>query len=114
VTVTQVPSTTVAELPAVLPEGVVLLDVREHHEWAAGHAPNALHIPMGEIPGALDAIPADAELLVVCKAGGRSAQVVAYLSQAGRGAVNVDGGMMSWFAAGRALVSDGVVEPYVV
>lgn len=112
--VTQVPSTTVAELPAVLPEGVVLLDVREDDEWAAGHAPNALHVPMSRIPAELDRLPVDAELLVVCKSGGRSAQVVAYLSQAGREAVNVDGGMMSWSAAGRPMVADGADEPYVV
>ena len=59
------PSTTVAELPAGLPSGVVLLDVREEDEWSAGHAPEAMHIPMGEVPGRLGEIPAEAQLLVV-------------------------------------------------
>jgi len=107
-------STTVAELPAVLPAGVVLLDVREHDEWVAGHAPDALHIPMGEVPGRLNEIPADAELLVVCRVGGRSARVVAYLNHAGRAAVNVDGGMLAWAAAGRPLAADGAAEPFVI
>jgi len=112
--VNALPSTTVAELPAELPSGVVLLDVREEDEWSAGHAPEAMHIPMGEVPGRLDEIPAEAQLLVVCKAGGRSARVVAYLDQAGRSAVNVEGGMAAWAAAGRPLVSDGHHEPCVI
>lgn len=110
----QVPSTTVAALPASLPEGTVLLDVREDDEWAAGHAPHALHIPMGEVPSRADEIPADGELLVICRSGGRSARVVAYLGGAGRAAVNVDGGMDSWAAAGRPLVADEAVEPRVL
>lgn len=111
---TALPSTTVAELPAELPAGVVLLDVREDDEWAAGHAPEAVHIPMGEVPARLAELPTDGELLVTCKAGGRSARVVAYLQQAGREAVNVDGGMASWAAAGRPLVSEGAAEPAII
>ncbi len=110
----EVPSTTVADLPADLPDGVVLLDVREDDEWAAGHAPEALHIPMGEVPGRWEEIPPDGELLVVCRGGGRSARVVAYLQHAGRAAVNVDGGMAAWEAAGRPLVADKSVEPRVI
>ena len=33
-----------------LPDDAVLLDVREDDEWALGHAPGAIHIPMGDIP----------------------------------------------------------------
>ena len=32
-----------------LPDGVFLLDVREDDEWAAGHAPDAVHIPVGAL-----------------------------------------------------------------
>lgn len=110
----EVPSTTVADLPANLPDGMVLLDVREDDEWAAGHAPHAVHIPMGEVPGRSDEIPADGELLVICRSGARSARVVAYLEQAGRSAVNVDGGMTSWAAAGRPLAADDGAEPRVL
>jgi len=112
--VNALPSTTVAELPAELPSGVVLLDVREEDEWSAGHAPEAMHIPMGEVPGRMDEIPAEAQLLVVCKAGGRSARVVAYLDQVGRSAVNVEGGMAAWAGVGRPLVADGPHEPCVI
>lgn len=109
----QVPTVTVPELPAVLPEGVTLLDVREPDEWAAGHAPEAVHIPMGDIAASLGALPADNEVYVVCRSGGRSARVTAYLNANGWDAKNVDGGMQSWQAAGRRLTSDAG-EPTVL
>ena len=46
------------------------------------------------------------QLLVVCKVGARSAHAAAYLLQQGRDAVNLDGGLLDWEAAGRALVSE--------
>jgi rhodanese-related sulfurtransferase len=97
-----VPSVAVSDLAA----DVRLLDVREDDEWAAGHAPNALHIPMGELVGRLDELPADEQLFVVCRGGGRSAKVTAYLNQNGWDALNVDGGMGQWAAAGRELVGE--------
>jgi rhodanese-related sulfurtransferase len=110
-----VPNVEVSDVPADLPEGKVLLDVREADEWAAGHAPNALHIPMTELAGRLEELPADSELYVVCRAGGRSARVTQYLNANGWDAVNVDGGMQQWAAQGRPLVSgvDGA-EPEVI
>ena len=50
----------VPELPAAgLPEGAYLLDVREDDEWAAGHAPDAFHIPLGDLGGRTDQVPRD-------------------------------------------------------
>ena len=97
---------TVPDLPAELPDGVTLLDVREPDEWAAGHAPEAVHIPMGELAGRLEDLPADEEVYVVCRSGGRSARVTAFLNANGWDAKNVDGGMQSWHAAGRAMTAD--------
>lgn len=96
------PNTTVSDLPA----DVRLIDVREADEWTAGHAPNATHIPMTELPGRLDELPSDESLYVVCRSGGRSARVTAYLNQNGWSAVNVEGGMQHWAAQGRQLVCD--------
>ena len=104
---------TVPELPADLPEGVTLLDVREPDEWAAGHAPEAVHIPMGDIAARLDDLPADNEVYVVCRSGGRSARVTAYLNANGWDAKNVEGGMQTWHATGRKLTSDAG-EPTVI
>ena len=83
-----------------------LLDVREPDEWAAGHAPTARHLPMSELIARIDELPDDDPLYVVCRSGGRSARVVAYLAAQGYPAVNVDGGMQAWSAQGRAVVAD--------
>jgi rhodanese-related sulfurtransferase len=97
-----VPTVAVADLPDDAP----LLDVREDDEWAAGHAPTARHLPMSELPARLGELPDDDPLYVVCRSGGRSARVVAYLAGQGWPAVNVDGGMQVWSAQGRAVVAD--------
>jgi rhodanese-related sulfurtransferase len=94
---------TVADVPA----SAFLLDVREDDEWLAGHAPGAVHLPMMEIPARMTEVPQDREVVVICRVGGRSGQVVGYLMQQGFGNVtNLDGGMMSWAAAGRPVVSE--------
>lgn len=97
-----VPSTGVADLPA----DAVLLDVREDDEWAAGHAPTAQHLPMSGLSGRLGELPTADPFYVICRSGGRSAKVVAFLAQQGHHAVNVEGGMQSWQALGRPMVAD--------
>ncbi|MBD0734593.1 rhodanese-like domain-containing protein [Streptomyces sp. CBMA29] len=106
-----------SELPAVdaaaVPADAILLDVRENEEWAAGHAEGAVHIPMGEVVSRIGEVPEGARVHVVCRVGGRSAQVAQYLIAQGVDAVNVSGGMLDWEAAGRPVVdgngSDGFV-----
>jgi len=88
-----------------IPDGYVLLDVREQDEWDAGHAPGAVHIPMGELPARMDDIP-EGELVVVCRSGGRSARSVAWLNQAGFDAYNLASGMKGWESAGLPLTRD--------
>jgi rhodanese-related sulfurtransferase len=105
-----VPSVTVSDLP----DGTLLLDVREQDEWDAGHAPQALHIPMSELAGRLEELPADQDVYVICRSGGRSARVTAYLNGNGWDATNVDGGMQSWESAGKSLVSESQSEPQVI
>ncbi len=84
----------------------VLLDVREDDEWQRGHAADALHIPMGQVPARLEEIDDQAELYVICHAGGRSLRVARYLQQNGYRPVNVNGGMLAWAGAGRPVVTD--------
>lgn len=110
-----VPSVPVSDVADDLPEGAALLDVREADEWTAGHAPGALHIPMSELATRLGELPPDDSLFVVCRSGGRSARVTAYLNANGWDAVNVAGGMMSWAAARRPMVCEVAdAEPEVI
>ncbi|MDI3402804.1 rhodanese-like domain-containing protein [Streptomyces cavernicola] len=94
---------------AELADGDFLLDVREDDEWQAGHAEGALHIPMSEFVaryGELtEAAPQDGRVNVICRSGGRSAQVTMYLAQQGIDAVNVAGGMEAWAGSGRPVVN---------
>ena len=67
-------SITATELAAFLklPDAPRLLDVREPEEFATGHAPGAINIPLGELPSRLDELP-DTEIpvAVTCRGGGR-------------------------------------------
>ncbi len=92
-----------------------LVDVREDDEWRAGHAPGARHVPMTQLPGRLDEIPSDTDVLVVCRSGHRSAEVTGYLLSQGYAQVrNVTDGMLGWAAAGRPLVSEDGDPPTVL
>jgi rhodanese-related sulfurtransferase len=104
-----VPSLDVSQVP----DDAVILDVREPDEWEAGHIKNALHIPLGDLPARFGELPADSELLVICRSGGRSSRAVAWLNQNGYDAVNIDGGMGAWAGAGREMVSDSGEAPTV-
>jgi rhodanese-related sulfurtransferase len=108
-----VPSVTVDQLPVPLPDDLTVIDVRETVEWQHGHLEGSRLLPMSELGQRLDEIPTDQKLLVVCKVGGRSARVVEYLVQQGVDAVNLDGGLVEWEAAGRPLVAE-VGDPTVV
>ncbi|MBT2484895.1 MULTISPECIES: rhodanese-like domain-containing protein [unclassified Microbacterium] len=79
-----------------------LVDVREASEFAAGHVPGAVNIPMSEIGDRLDDLPAEA-FDVICQMGGRSARVVEALEGRGFDVTNVEGGTGEWIAQGRAV-----------
>lgn len=78
----------------------ILLDVREPHELAIARYPESdalRHIPMNEIPGRMAELDPDAEIVVACRSGGRSAQVQAFLKQQGFTRVlNLRGGILAW------------------
>ncbi|MEO9153012.1 MAG: rhodanese-like domain-containing protein [Lapillicoccus sp.] len=100
--------------PTELADDAVVLDVREQDEWDLGHAPHAVHIPLGDLPARVGELPqVDGALAVTCKAGGRSARAVAWLAQQGYDVRNVDGGMMAWAAAGKPMVAAGAAQPRV-
>lgn len=100
------PAVLVSELDpaAPVPSGTTLLDVREQDEWDAGHAPGAVHVPLGELTRRAGELSVDARLLVVCHTGGRSARATAWLNEAGFDAVNLEGGMVDWARAGLPVV----------
>jgi rhodanese-related sulfurtransferase len=83
----------------------MLLDVRTPAEFAEGHVPGAVNVPvdalasrMGELAGARGK-----DLYVICAVGGRSAIAADRLAAAGFSATNVLGGTNAWVAAGGAV-----------
>ncbi|MEU9676141.1 rhodanese-like domain-containing protein [Streptomyces parvus] len=111
-----------APLPSVdaaaVPSDGFVLDVRENDEWAAGHVEGALHIPMSDFVGRFgeltEAVEDGRRVHVMCRVGGRSAQVTQYLVQQGVDAVNIDGGMQAWDGAGRPMVTDNGTPAFVL
>ena len=86
-----------AVLSTDLPGRVCLLDVREDDEWPAGHASDAVHIPVGAISERAGEIPQDREIYVICRSGARSA----YAAQA------LAGVSVAWLQAVRRLARRG-------
>ncbi len=106
--------TNVRQVPAAsVPDGAWLLDVREDEEWAAGYAPGAWHIPLGQLGARTAEIPQDQLVYVICRSGGRSARATEALAAAGWDAINVAGGMQDWAAAGRPMATDSGAPPFV-
>jgi rhodanese-related sulfurtransferase len=98
------PSTTVAGVGEMA--DAVLLDVREPDEWAAGHAPDAWFWPLGKLDGVRAELPLDRTIVCVCRSGGRSQRATELLRSWGLLAVNLEGGMQAWEAAGNPVVTD--------
>ncbi|GEE00465.1 sulfurtransferase [Gordonia spumicola] len=96
-------SVSVTELPDDFTDDPtrILLDVREGYEWDEAHVRGAVHIPLGEVPGRIDEIDLDRDLLVVCRTSGRSYRIMEYLLNRGIDGTVVTGGMVAWIGAGK-------------
>lgn len=84
-------------------DAATILDVRGRSEYAEGHLPNAINIPVGELPRRLDEVP-EGEVIVHCKGGSRSAMAASILQQSGRDDIaNMQGGYTEWQRKGFAV-----------
>ncbi len=97
-------SVSVNEAAERVKAGAVLVDVREIEEFRAVSAPGAVNVPLSLIQKLgkdayrnLGVDPDQPDLLVICRSGGRSGMACGGL---GDNAINVDGGMLAWEAAG--------------
>ena len=89
------------ELAARLARGedLELIDVREPHEWDAGHVAGARLLPLGALHSAMASLDASREVIVMCQGGGRSATAARALRAAGFAKVaSLEGGMTRWRA----------------
>jgi rhodanese-related sulfurtransferase len=75
----------------------ILLDVREDWEYQTCHLENSLHIPMNDVPNALQQLDQDKTIVVICHHGMRSLQVAHYLETVGyENLINLRGGIDAW------------------
>ncbi|MEO0416289.1 MAG: molybdopterin-synthase adenylyltransferase MoeB [Verrucomicrobiota bacterium] len=101
-TTTDMTEITVQDLKARLnqPESFVLLDVREPAEVEVAKIEGSTLIPLGELPQRYTELDADAEIIIHCKVGGRSAQALRFLNEQGfKNASHVIGGINEWSRA---------------
>jgi len=100
-----VPEIDVDELAGLCEHGVVLIDVRNPHEFENFRVPGARLIPLPEVPERIEEIPEDETVYVICDSGARSARAVDFLNRQGHDTVNVRGGSRAWVEAGRPVES---------
>ena len=76
----------------------MLLDVREPAEYELGSIPTSVHIPMNSVPERFSEIPTNKTVIVQCRSGKRSADVIAYLAQnhGYTNLKNLSGGIIAW------------------
>jgi rhodanese-related sulfurtransferase len=84
-------------------DGATLVDVREPAEWRSGHAPRAIHIPLGQLPQRSGRLPTDRPVVVVCASGSRSRTAAKQLRAAGMEATSLSGGLSAWQAVGGSV-----------
>ena len=94
-------SISVSELKEMIDnnEDFQLIDVREEHEYENANI-NGLLIPMGEIAARYEEVSKDKKVIVQCRSGARSANVIGFLEQnfGYTNLVNLEGGILAWAA----------------
>jgi rhodanese-related sulfurtransferase len=82
----------------------LVIDVRQPEEYAQGHVPGAILMPLDMLESRLDELPKDEALYIICRSGNRSVQASELLLQKGfKDVRNVQGGTLAWLEAGYAV-----------
>ena len=104
----------VAAARQLLRTGALLLDVREANEWAAGHAPEATHLPIDHIARAQSLMADDQRVVVICRSGYRSRAAAEALISHGVSAMSLAGGMVAWAQCGEPVITSNGANGTVI
>jgi rhodanese-related sulfurtransferase len=96
-----------AALAERVAQGALVLDVREPHEYTAGHVPGAVSMPLGTVADNLDSFRSDGPTYLICQSGARSMRACEFAADEGYDVVNVSGGTGAWIAAGNDVATGG-------
>ena len=73
-----------------------LIDVREADEFASGHLPGAINLPLSDFLERYGELDKEKSYHIICQSGARSAQACAFLEEEGYDVINVAGGTSAW------------------
>lgn len=92
----------VDEAKEKMDDGAAVIDVREPHEYNAGHVPDATLIPVNSVYARREELPKDKDVIFVCAVGQRSALAAEMAAAAGLTRIfNLEGGTDAWIASGQ-------------
>jgi len=99
-------SITTTDLAHIIESGanITLIDVREIDEWEQIRIPQAVLIPLSTIEHRLEEIDFSRPVYVLCRSGGRSANVCAWLESHSKQATNITGGIKQFYQEGSNLL----------
>ena len=100
---TDTPEIDIDRLARARADGATVVDVREPSEYVAGHVPEALLVPMGQLPSRLGELDPARPVYVVCATGNRSLAMARLLRSAGYEGYSVAGGTAAWARSGRPI-----------
>ncbi|HRV69356.1 MAG TPA: rhodanese-like domain-containing protein [Marmoricola sp.] len=96
---------TINEMAAAWADGATIVDVREPDEYAGGHVPGALLMPVSHVPARVAELDQARPVYVICRSGQRSLGISEYLRSRGFDARSVEGGTVAWSDSGRPVVT---------
>ncbi len=91
----------------------VLVDVRSPGEFAGGHVPGALNVPLPTFPDRAKELAKGGELWLICRSGSRSAAAASAAVKVGVRVMNVQGGTMAWRASGGPLERERSLQVFL-
>jgi rhodanese-related sulfurtransferase len=83
----------------------LLVDVRSASEFASGHIPGAVNIPMDQIEARLDDLGVNVPIVLICQSGKRAGMTAALLEPCQRQTAVLEGGTKAWIEAGLPVVA---------
>lgn len=96
---------TIKDLAEAVADEQVIVDVREAPEYAQGHVPTAINIPLSSLVERCTELDHERPIYLVCGGKNRAMEAAGALDQGGYDARPIDGGTRGWIADGRPIES---------